>query len=49
VADRIAVVLPKCFDRLYRLSKGFWRQEQRVKALEVIQGLIKLITFLKRA
>ncbi|KAI5174640.1 serine/threonine-protein phosphatase 2A regulatory subunit B' [Pancytospora epiphaga] len=39
--DEITEILPKCFSQLYKLSKKFWRQEQRIKALEIVGGIIK--------
>lgn len=42
IQNNIRTVLPKIFDNLYRLSKKFWRQEQRFKAIKVIGNILNI-------
>lgn len=42
VADYIVTFLPRIFDNLYRLSRRFWRNEQKYKTIQIIGGILKI-------
>ncbi|ELA42430.1 uncharacterized protein VICG_00529 [Vittaforma corneae ATCC 50505] len=42
ITDCFKSVLPRIFDNLYRLSKRFWRNEQRYKTIQTIGNILRI-------
>lgn len=42
ITDHFKSVLPRIFDNLYRLSKRFWRSEQRYKTIQAIGSILRI-------
>jgi len=42
ISDYVQTFLPKIFDNLYRLSRRFWRNEQKYKTIQTIGSILKI-------
>lgn len=42
ITDGFSTILPKIFENLYKLSKKFWRHEQRYKTIQTIGNILKI-------
>ena len=40
IHNNLKIILPKIFENLYKLSKKFWRHEQRFKAIKTIGNIL---------
>lgn len=42
IEDNIRIILPRIFNNIYKLSKKFWKQEQRFKAIKTIGNILNI-------